>query len=127
MYGFDFVRVFFHPEAAKEEGGLHVIPLERLENEIRFVIFPGRVNGDGNLFVAALHAVNGKLALFPGKHLQLIFLHDCHAARCRGAAVRNGDGDDHSCNDGNNNDGCDHKRAFCDDEYTQSNSLQMMK
>ena len=63
---FDVLRVFFHPASGHEKCDLHLVLCQDIHDLGGVLISPGGVEGEGDLGLFCLHAVDGELAL-PGQ------------------------------------------------------------
>ena len=84
--GLHGLRVLIHPVPYQEEGGLHIVLAENVDEHLGVLVAPGGVKGDGAELLAllgrALHAVNGEL---PGRPRRRDRRRDMHRPknRCR--------------------------------------------
>ena len=80
-YLLDEVRVLLDPHAAEEEGGLHVVFVQRIQDKGSLVGVPGGVDGEGDLVVLPTHAVDGQGPALHGQDAELVGLHLGHSFR----------------------------------------------
>lgn len=66
MQRLDGLGIFIHPIPHQEEGGLDLVLMQDIDENLGVLVAPGGIEGDGAVFFAvlgrAVHAVNGKLA-----------------------------------------------------------------
>ena len=70
--GLHLLRIRLDPEAAEEEGRLHVIAFQRFQYERGLIVIPRGVYREGYLFIAPCHRIDGKLPVKPREHLLLV-------------------------------------------------------